>query len=96
LIRQPEKVAMPATAFLGLLVQTRDPLTIAKVTGIVLLVTVFPPASWTAMTGWLVKTVLRAVLPGVVVKTSFLAAPTDTVKLPLVAVVRAAEVAVSV
>lgn len=96
LIRHPANVATPATAFFGLLVQTKAPLTIDRVIGIVLLVTVFPPASCTTTTGCFAKTVLRAVLPGVVVNTSLFAAPTEMVKFALIAPDRPGEVAVSV
>ena len=97
---QPLKALTPETADLGFCVQVRVGLPccslMASVTGAVLLVTVFPPASWTATTGCVVKTVLTEPPDGWVVKASFAAGPTEMVKLVLAAVVSVPDVAVRV
>jgi hypothetical protein len=68
---------------------------IVSVTAAVLEVMVLPPASWMATTGWAGKAMPPVELAGLVVKPSFVAGPTDTVKFRLV-VVKPAPVAVRV
>ena len=67
-----------------------------SVTCALLLVTVLPPASWTATAGWAVKTVLSPELEGLMVKASLAAGPTATVNVALKAVVSEPDVAVRV
>src|SRR5450631_571775 len=96
---QPAKVATPATAFVGFAVQARVApagVVMVRVTGAVLVVTVLPPGSWTATTGWLAKGVPPVELEGLVVKASWVADPALTVKLVLTALVSPPEAAVSV
>jgi hypothetical protein len=63
----------------------------------VLVVTLLPPASWTVTTGCAAKLVLTAVeLDGLVVKASWVAGPTEMVKLALTPLVSPLEAAVSV
>ena len=56
-MEHPEKVAMPLTAATGLALQVRvpEPEVTARVTEAVDVVTVLPPESWTATTGWVVN-----------------------------------------
>ena len=96
---QPAKVATPATAALGFVVQAKVApagVVMVKVTDAVLAVTVLPPASWTATTGWVAKATPPVELDGLVVKASLVAAPTVMVKLALTALVSPLEAAVSV
>ena len=58
---QPAKPATPEAAVAGFVMQVRVAragVVMARVTGAVLVVTVLPPASWTATTGGVAKTVL--------------------------------------
>ena len=97
---QPAKLATPEEAFVGLAVQVRVApagVVMVRVTGALLVVTVLAPASWTATTGWMAKTLPAVVEPeGVAVKASLVAGPTVMVKLALTALVSPAAVAVSV
>ena len=96
---QPAKVATPATAFLGFAVQARVApagVVMLRVTDAVLVVTVLPPASWTATTGWVAKAMPPVEPEGLVVKASLVAVPAVMVKLALTALVRPVAVAVSV
>ena len=95
----PAKEATPATADLGFAVQVRTApagVVMLRVTEAVLEVTVLPPASWTATTGWVAKAMPAMVSEGSVVKSSALAEPTVIVKLALTAEVSVPEVAVRV
>ena len=95
---QVAKVASPATAAfaLGVQVKVAPPGVVrARDTVVVLVVTVLPPASCTATTGWAAQLVLETPPPGCEVKPSLLAAPTVIVKLLLTAGVSAPSVAVS-
>ena len=95
---QPENALTPAVAGTGFVVHVSAAppgVVMVRVTGAELLVTVLPPASWTATTGWAEKAMPPVELVGLVVKPSFVAGPTDTVKFRLVAV-KPAPVAVSV
>jgi hypothetical protein len=95
----PAKVATPETALAGFVVQVRTApagVVMLKVTEAVLEATGLPPASWTATTGWVAKTVPPVELEGLVVKASLAAGPEVMVKLALTAEVRMPEVAVSV
>src|ERR1017187_7167199 len=96
---QPAKVSTPATAAFGFVVQARVApagVVMVRVTDAPLVVTVLPPASWTATTGWLAKATPPVELDGLVVKANVLAAPAVMVTLPLVAEVSNPSVAVSV
>ena len=96
-MRHPAKVATPATAARGLVVQ----LSVAPAAVVMARVTVLVPVvglplmSWTATTGWVAKVVLPVELEGLGVKTSLLGTAV-MVKLALIALVRPAAVAVSV
>ena len=68
----------------------------ARVTLALELVTVFPPASCTVSTGWVAHTVAWTPPPGWVVNASWLADPTVTLKVLLVAEVSEPLVAVRV
>ena len=95
----PAKVATPETAFEGLAVQVSVApagLVMVRVTEAPLEVTVLPPASWIATTGWVTKTVPPVAPDGLVAKASLVAVPTLIVKLALTALVRPLEVAVKV
>ena len=77
-ILQPAKVATPALAASGLVVQARVPpglVPMARVIELVALVTVLPPASSTVTAGWVPQAAPLAPPPGWVVKTSWVAAP---------------------
>src|ERR1035437_5177313 len=90
-MRQPENVSTPKTAFFGLAVQLRlapPGVVIARVLGVVAVVTVLPPASWTVTVGWLVQAVPPVPPPGCVVKASLLGVPTVMSNELLVARVR--------
>ena len=98
-ILQPAKLVTPATADFGFVVQVNVApagVVMVRLTEAVLLVTVLPPASWIATTGWVAKTTLTALVEGLTVKPSRLAGPTVIVKLVLTALVRPLEVAVRV
>jgi hypothetical protein len=99
LILQPAKVATPATAFIGFVVQVRVApagVVMVRVTEAVLLVAVLPAASWTVTTGFVPKGVPALEPEGFVVKASLLADPALMVRLVLVALVRLLAAAVSV
>ena len=94
LIRQPAKVARPALAFSGLVVQVRIapavpvPGTIERVIGEELPgadVLRFPPASWTSTRGCVVNAVFGAPPEGWVKKASLAADPSVMLKVLLVA-----------
>ena len=97
---QPAKVATPATAVFEVVpVQAKVApagVVIANVTELVSVFNVFPPASWTATTGWEPNAVPPVELPGCVVKASLAATPTVMFTGLLVARVNAPSVAVSV
>lgn len=101
MIRQLEKLATPEEVLLGLYEQ---PVSAAPPVGGVmdrrtealLLVLVFPPASWMATLGCELKDVLTVVLAGTRVKPSLTAGPTVMVKLALTALVSPLETAVRV
>ena len=96
---QPAKVATPATAALGFVVQAKVApagVVMVKVTDAVLAVTVLPPASWTASTGWLAKATPPVEPDGLVVNASLASEPTAIVKAVLTALVSPLEAAVSV
>ena len=96
---QPVKEAAPVTVFAGLDVQLRTApagVVMLKVTATTPVVTVLPPASWTATTGWVAKAAPLVELDGLAVKASFMADPTVMVKLVLTALVSPLPVAVSV
>ena len=98
-ILQPAKVATPEAAALGLAVQVRVApagVVMVRVTEAALVVTVLPPASWTATTGWVANAMPPVEPEGLVVKASLVAGPTVMVKLALTALVSPLEVAVSV
>ena len=98
-ILQPAKLATPETADFGLAVQVNVApagVVMVRLTEAVLLVTVLPPASWTATTGWVTKTLPPVAPDGLVAKASLVPAPTLIVKLALTALVRPLEVAVRV
>ena len=100
LILQPAKVATPATAALGLVVQVRVPVPglvpMARVIDEVLVVTVLPPASSTATRGWVGKAVPPRPPVGSVVKPTWVAGPVVMLKGLVVAVARVPSVAVRV
>ena len=98
-ILQPAKVATPATAALGLVVQVRvAPRRGREAQGdrAVLPVTLLPPASCTVTTGWVKKATPALENEGSVVKASRLAGPVVMVKSALTSVSRAPDVAVRV
>ena len=98
-ILQPAKLATPETADFGFVVQVNVApagVVMVRLTEAVLLVTVLPPASWIATTGWVTKTVPPVAPDGLVAKASLVAVPTLIVKLALTALVRPLEVAVRV
>jgi hypothetical protein len=99
-ILQPVNMATPEMAVLGSAVQVRLAAAaggvMLRVTTALLAVTVLPPASWTATTGWVARTRLAAAPEGCVVKASLAAGPTVMVKLVLAAVVSDPEAAVRV
>ena len=77
MILQPAKVATPATALLGFVVQMRVApagVVMVSMTDLVLVVFVFPPASWPVTPGWVAKALFAAVLRGGGVKASAAAA----------------------
>ena len=82
---QPAKVATPLVTTTGLVEQPESVpeeglLPIVKVTSVLLsVVTTLLPASSTLTTGWAAKTTPPLVLPGEVVKTSWLAGPSTIV-----------------
>ena len=95
----PANVATPATAAWGLVPQVRvapPGVVSARVTLLVLPVTVFPNTSWTVTTGCVPKAVPPVLPPGWVVNASLAAAPGVIAKLLLRAVVKEVAVAVSV
>ena len=99
LMSHPAKVATPATALSGFVVQLRvaPPAEVMlRVTGVLLEVTVLPPASWTVTTGCVPKSVPPVELEGFVVKMSLLAGPTVMVRLALIPLVSPLAAAVSV
>ena len=96
---QPVKDAAPEMVFAGFDVQVRTApaaVVMLKVTATTAVVTVFPPASWTATTGWVAKAAPPVELDGLVVKPSLVAEPAVMVKLVLTALVSPLAVAVSV
>ena len=96
---QPAKLATPATAAMGFVVQAKVApagVVMVRLTEAVLLVTVLPPASWTATTGWVTKTLPPVAPDGLVAKASLVAVPTVIVKLALTSAVRPVAVAVRV
>jgi hypothetical protein len=96
---QPAKVATPANALTGLVAQVRVApagVVMLRVIEAALLVTVFPPASWTVTTGCVPKAVPPVEPEGLLVKASWVADPALTVKLALTALVSPPEAAVSV
>jgi hypothetical protein len=97
-ILQPAKVATPATALLGFVVQVRaaPPVggVIAKVTALVPVV-VLPPESWIATRGWVPKAMPPVEPEGSVMKATWVAVP-KMGKLVLTALVSPPAVAVSV
>jgi hypothetical protein len=99
-ILQPTNVATPETAVNGFaLVHVSSApagVVIANVTAVMLLVTVLPPASWIATTGWVPKAVPPVDALGEVVNASFAAAPTVIVNELLIAEVNPVPVAVNV
>ena len=98
-ILQPAKLVTPATADFGFVVQVNVApagVVMVRLTEAVLLVTVLPPASWIATTGWVAKTVPPVAPDGLVAKASLVAAPTLIVKLALTSAVRPVAVAVRV
>jgi hypothetical protein len=99
-ILQPTNVATPDTAVSGFaLVQLKSApagVVIASVTAVTLLVTVLPPASWIATTGWVPNAVPPVDALGEVVNANFVAAPTVIVNELLVAGVNPVSVTVNV
>ena len=96
---QPAKLATPATAAMGFVVQAKVApagVVMVRLTEAVLLVIVLPPASWIATTGWVTKTLPPVAPDGLVAKASLVAVPTLIVKLALTALVRPLAVAVKV
>ena len=97
---QSEKMATPEAAVIGFAAQVRmaPPAggVMLKVIEAVLEVTVLPPASCTATTGWVGKVTPLLESEGLVVKASLSATPVEMVKAVLTALVRLPEVAVSV
>src|SRR3954462_4642960 len=86
LILQPAKVAMPAAAAFGFVVQARvAPFgkggVIARATASTLVVTAFPPASWMVTLGWTAHAELPAPPVVCVVNASLAAGPTVMLKL---------------
>ena len=100
LMLQPAKVATPATAVTGLVVQVRVPVPglvpMARVTAEVSVVTVLPPASSTVTCGWVAKAVPPVLLPGAAVKATWVAGPVVMLKGLVVSVARVPSVAVRV
>ena len=98
-ISQPAKVATPALAASGLVVQASVPPGLvprARVIELVALVTTLPEASSTLTAGWVPQAAPLAPPPGWVVKTSWVAVPTVMGTFPLVTVVKPVAEAVSV
>ncbi|PXA69229.1 hypothetical protein CVS29_01275 [Arthrobacter psychrochitiniphilus] len=99
-ILQPVKEATPDEAARVVAAQAKDAPFVSvrnKFTTAVLVVTVFPPASWMLTVGWAAKgTPPVEVGEGWEVKPSLLAGPTRMVKLALVALVRPVDAAVNV
>ena len=96
---QPAKLATPEMATFGFVAQVRVApagVVMERLTEAVLPVTVLPPASWIATTGWVAKTVPPVAPDGLVAKASLVAAPTLIVKLALTSAVRPVAVAVRV
>ena len=96
---QPANVATPATAAFGFVVQVSvapPGVVSARVTELVSDVTVLPPASCTATTGWVARAEPPVPVPGCVVNVSWAAAPAAITKLLLVADVNDPSVAVRV
>ena len=99
LILQLEKVATPEDAALGFEPQIRAApagVVMLSVTWTLLLVTVFPKASWMATTGCVPKAIPPVEPEGLVVKLSLVADPAVMVKLVLTALVSPLDAAVSV
>src|SRR5450631_3094437 len=95
----PAKLATPATALAGFAVQVRVApagVVMTRVTGAVLVVTVWPPASWTATTGWVPKAMPPVEPEGFVVKPSLVVDAGLMVTLALTALESPAELAVRV
>ena len=82
MMAHPAKVATPDAALTGLVVQVRVPDDEVSVIEADELVTTLPPESSTLTTGWALKATPLAVLAGVVLNTSWVAAPALMVKLP--------------
>jgi hypothetical protein len=98
-MEQFANVATPATAAFGFVVHDKFApagVVIVKVTELVSLVTVLPPASCTATTGCVPNAVPPVELDGCVVNATFAALPTEIVSELLTSAVNEASVAVSV
>src|SRR5690349_20002667 len=99
---QPAKLATPLAALAGLLVHVSAapdvplPSVIARVTALVLVVTVLPPASWMVILGWVPNAVPPVEFEGCWLKTSFAAGPTEMLNELVVAEVNPADDAVRV
>src|ERR1700733_10460552 len=97
---QPARVATPAAAALGLLVQVSVPgpglVPIARVTDEVSVVTVLPNASRTVTTGWAAKAMPPVLLPGDTVKLNLAGAAAVILNVALVAEISNPSVAVRV
>ena len=86
---QPESAATPEIVVRGLVVQARVApagVVMLRVMAAVLVEMVLPPASWIATTGWAGKGIPPVELEGLVVKPSFVAVPSETVKFRLAVV----------
>ena len=95
-IVQPLKVVTPAAVDGVQPERVPGPVVSVKVGTVASSVTVFPPASSTVTTGWVVKAVPPVAPAGSVVNTSCAGAPVPTTIESEVAVVRAPSAAVSV
>ena len=96
---QPLNVATPDTAERGLVVQdsVAPPAVVnARVTALVAVVTVLPPASWTATAGWVANAMPPVPDEGDVVNASFVAGPMLTMPLGPLAAVHVRYLAVTV
>jgi hypothetical protein len=99
-IRHPEKVATPAAAATGFVVQVSVPapgfVPMARVMMFVAVVTVFPPASRIVTTGWVAHAVPPVPPLGCTANPNCVAGPTVTLKAALVAPVNPVADAVKV
>jgi len=77
-VLQPLNVAMPLTAFTGFVVQEKFGAVLVRLTGAVEDVTVLPPESWTATTGWPARLAPAVDADGEVVNPSLAALPKMT------------------